>query len=78
VSTAEELLGRKSNGSSLEGRENGLRIRCADHATHSISRKVLALTSRTSGRRSVGIIRLWPEVTEFSSVSFSYSEPEML
>jgi hypothetical protein len=33
-------------------------IRCADHATPPI-RKKLALTSPTSGGRSVGIVRLW-------------------
>jgi hypothetical protein len=33
-------------------------IRCTDHATPSISKKKLALTSPTSGGRSVGIVRL--------------------
>jgi hypothetical protein len=64
VSTTEELLGRNSSGSRLENREYGRRDRCADHATPSI-RKKLALTSPTSGGRSVGIVRLRTKVTEF-------------
>jgi hypothetical protein len=40
-------------------------IRCADHATPS-TRKRLALTSPTSGGRSVGIVRLRTTATEFS------------
>jgi hypothetical protein len=39
-------------------------IRCADHATFSI-RKKLALTSPTSGCRSVGIVPSRTEATEF-------------
>jgi hypothetical protein len=39
-------------------------IRCADHATPS-TRKRLALTSPTSGGRSVGIVRLRTKATEF-------------
>jgi hypothetical protein len=65
VSTTEELLGRKSNGSGLENREYGMGIRCADPGTPSI-RKKLALTSLTSGGRSVGIVRLRTKATEFS------------
>jgi hypothetical protein len=42
-------------------------IRCAEHATPSI-RKKLALTSPTCGGRSVGIVRLRNKATE---VSFS-------
>jgi hypothetical protein len=56
VSITEELLGRKSSGSALEIREYGRRFRRADHATHFYPQK-LALTSRTSGGRSVGIVR---------------------
>jgi hypothetical protein len=55
LSTSEELLGRTISGSGLEDREG---IRCADHATLSI-RKKLALTSPTSGGHSVGIVRSW-------------------
>jgi hypothetical protein len=39
-------------------------IRCADHATPS-TRKRLALSSPTSGGRSVGIVRLRTKATEF-------------
>jgi hypothetical protein len=39
-------------------------IRHSDHAAPSIRRK-LALTSLTSGGRSVGIGRLWTEAMEF-------------
>jgi hypothetical protein len=48
-------------------------IRCADHATPS-TRKRLALTSPTSGGRSVGIVRLRTTATEFSLVyNYCYS-----
>jgi hypothetical protein len=40
-----------------------MEIRCSDHATPSI-RKTLALTSATSGCRSVGIVRLQTQSTE--------------
>jgi hypothetical protein len=46
VSTIEELLERKSSGSGLESREYG-----------TIYPQKLALTSLTSGGRSVGLIR---------------------
>jgi hypothetical protein len=42
-----------------------VRIRCADHATPSI-RKKLALILPTSGGRSVGIVCLRTKATEFS------------
>jgi hypothetical protein len=63
VSTTEELLERKCSGSGLESREYGLGIRHADHVAPSIRKKV-ALTSLTSGGRSVGIVNLWIEATE--------------
>jgi hypothetical protein len=56
VSTIEELLGRNSSGSGLESREYGLGIRWAHHAAPFCPQK-LALTSPTSGDRSVGIVR---------------------
>jgi hypothetical protein len=56
VSTIEELLGRNSTGSGLENGDYGVGIYCADHATPSICKK-LALTSQTSGGRSVDILR---------------------
>jgi hypothetical protein len=64
VSTTEELLGRNSSGSGLENRESTVGIRHADHVAPSI-RKKLSLTSLTSGGRSVGIVRLRTEATEF-------------
>jgi hypothetical protein len=48
----------------LESREYGLGIRHADHVALSL-RKKLALTSPTSGCRSVGIVRSRTEATEF-------------
>jgi hypothetical protein len=57
VRIIEELLEWKSSGSGQENLINGWGIRCADHATPSI-RKKLALTSPTSGGRSVDIVRL--------------------
>jgi hypothetical protein len=65
VSTIEELLGRKSSGSGLEIREYGRRdLSCWPHGTLYLQK--LALTSSTSGGRSVGIIRSWNQATEFS------------
>jgi hypothetical protein len=57
VRIIEEPLEWKSSGSGQENRINGRGIRCADHATPSI-RKKLALTSPTSGGLLVGIVRL--------------------
>jgi hypothetical protein len=53
VSTTEELLYRKSNGYCLENREYGCREK-------------LAITSKTSGGHSVGIVRLRTQTMEFS------------
>jgi hypothetical protein len=64
-STNEELLERKSSGSALESREHGCRNPHADYATPLYPQK-LALTSPTSGRRSVGIVRSRTQATEFS------------
>jgi hypothetical protein len=62
----EELLEWKSSGSgSRKPRLTAMEIRCADHATPSIRKKV-ALTSPTSGGRSVGIVRFWTKATEFN------------
>jgi hypothetical protein len=44
-------------------------IRCADHATPSV-RKKMALTLSTSGDRSVGIVRSWIQATEFFKLYF--------
>jgi hypothetical protein len=63
VSTIEELLDRKSRGSCLEkreyGRDNSSRW---PHGTRYT--QTLALTSPTSGGRSVGIVRSWTQATE--------------
>jgi hypothetical protein len=65
VSTTEELLGRKSRDSGLENREY-------DHKDPSglprgtLYPQKLAITSPTSGGRSVGIIRSRTQATEFS------------
>jgi hypothetical protein len=67
VGTAEELLGRKSSGSGLEIDNTAVGIRCVYHATLSI-RKMLALTSSTSGSCSVGIVHSQTHATEFLSV----------
>jgi hypothetical protein len=54
-------------------------IRCADHATPT-TRKSLALTSPTSGGRSVGIVRLRTKasVFSFSLVQIRFSPIEIL
>jgi hypothetical protein len=64
VSTTEELLGRNSSSSSLEIREYGDRDSSTLSMWHPL-RKTLALTSPTSGGRSVGIVRLRTLTTEF-------------
>jgi hypothetical protein len=57
VSTIEELLERKSRGSGLENRDHGRRGSAALTSRHPSIRKKLALTSHTSGGRSVVIVR---------------------
>jgi hypothetical protein len=70
VSTIEELLERKSSGSGLESREYGRRD--PSHWPHgTLYPQKLALTSPTSGGRSVGIVRSRTQATEFSSVGVS-------
>jgi hypothetical protein len=69
VSTTEELLGRKGSGSGLERREYGLGDpsrwpRC------NIYPQRLALTSPTSGGRSVGIVRFRTQATEVIIIIF--------
>jgi hypothetical protein len=67
LSTTEELLHRKSSGSSLENREYGRRdpSRWPRGTLYPLK---LALTSPTSGGRSVAIDRSRTKATEFSLV----------
>jgi hypothetical protein len=64
VSAIEELLERKSSGSGLEYENTAVGIRRADHATPLYPQK-LALTSQTSGGRSVRIVRSRTRGKEF-------------
>jgi hypothetical protein len=65
VSTTEELLGRKSSGSGLENRDYVLEDPLR-RPRGTLYRQKLALTSPTSGCRSVGIVRSWTQATGFS------------
>jgi hypothetical protein len=69
MSTTEELLWRKSSGSSLESREYGRRdpLHWPRDTLHP---QTLTLTSPTSGGRSVGTVRSRNKATEF--VCFVY------
>jgi hypothetical protein len=70
VSKIEELLEWKcSGGLEIENTTEG--IGCADHATTLHSQK-LALTSPTSGGRSVGIVRLRTKTTELVCTYYEY------
>jgi hypothetical protein len=64
VSTTEELLGRKSSGSGLENADYGRRGSTALTTRHPFYPQKLALTSPTSGGRSVDIVRLRTQATE--------------
>jgi hypothetical protein len=63
VSTIAELLGRNNSGSGLENREYG-RGDPMRRPRNTLYPQKLALTSPTSGGRSVGIVRLRTEATE--------------
>jgi hypothetical protein len=63
VSTNEELFGRNS-GSGLEKREYCRRDPLC-WPRNTLYPQKLALTSSTSGSRSVGRVRLWTKATEF-------------
>jgi hypothetical protein len=67
MSTIEELLGRNSSGSGLENREYG-RGDPLRWPRGILYRQKLTLTSPTSGGRSVGIVHLQTEATEFSYI----------
>jgi hypothetical protein len=68
VNTIEELLLRKSSGSGLESREYG-RGDPSRWLRGTLYPQKLALTSPTSGGRSVGIVRSRPQATEFNNGS---------
>jgi hypothetical protein len=65
VSTTEELLDRKVAAPVYKTENTAVGIRHADHVAPSISKK-LAITSTTSGGRSVGIVRSRTQAMEFS------------
>jgi hypothetical protein len=67
LSTTDELLGRKSSGSGLENREYGRRNpSCWPRGT--LYPQTFALTSPTTGGRSVGIVCSRSQATGFSLV----------
>jgi hypothetical protein len=72
VSTIEELLGRNSSGSGLENREDG-RGDTLRWPRDTLYPQELVLTSPTCGGRSVGVVRLRTENTEFVFVLFCRS-----
>jgi hypothetical protein len=65
VSTTEEILDRKVAVPVYKTENTTVGIRDADHAAPSI-RKELAITSPTSGGRSVGIVRSRTQTMEIS------------
>jgi hypothetical protein len=67
VSTTEELLGRKSSSSCLENRDYG-RKDPSRWPRGTLDPQKLAITSPTSGGRSVGIVLSRTQTMEFSSV----------
>jgi hypothetical protein len=71
VSTIEELLGRNSSGSDLYNREYG-RGDPLRWPRDTLYPQKLALTSPTSGGRSVAIVRLQAKATEFVLCIFTY------
>jgi hypothetical protein len=71
VSTIEELLGRNNSGFGLENREYG-RGNQLRWPRDTIYPQKLALTSPTSGGRSVGIVRLRSKATEFLYYYYYY------
>jgi hypothetical protein len=76
VTTIEELLETKSSGSGLEIREYGRRDP-SRWPRGSLYLQKLALTSPTSGGRSVGIVRSRTQVMEFSLVFYLNAKPKL-
>jgi hypothetical protein len=70
VSTTEKLLDRKVAAPVWKIENTAVGIRYADHVAPSI-RKKLAITSPTSGVRSVGIVRSRTQTMEFN---FGFSD----
>jgi hypothetical protein len=64
-STIKELLERKSRGSGLKFRDYGSKRSAALPTRYPSIRIKLALTSPTSGGRSVGRVRSLTQATEF-------------
>jgi hypothetical protein len=77
VSTTEELLDRKSRGSCLENREYG-REDPSRWPRGTLYQQKLAITSPTSGSRSVGIVRSRTQTMEFSLVLRVSNTEELL
>jgi hypothetical protein len=71
VSTTEQLLDRKVAAPVYKTENTVAGIHHTDHVAPSFPKK-LAITSPTSGGRSVGIIRSRTEATEFSLVLERY------
>jgi hypothetical protein len=67
VSTIKELLVRKNSGSGLGNRDYCRRGSVTLTTRHPAIRKKLALTSLTSGGRSVGIVNSRTKATKFFS-----------
>jgi hypothetical protein len=65
VSTTEDLFDRKVAAPVYKTENTAVRIHHADHVAPSI-RKKLAITSPTSGGRSVGVVRSRTQTMEFS------------
>jgi hypothetical protein len=65
VNTIEELLERRSSGSSVEIREYGRRGSAALTTRHPLYTQKLTLTSPTKGGRSFDIVRSRTQSTEF-------------
>jgi hypothetical protein len=78
VSTIEELLEKKSSNSGLENREHG-RTESLCWPRNTVYVQKLALTSPTSGCRSVGIVRLRTKATrEFVCLFCCWFRPNRL
>jgi hypothetical protein len=74
VSTTEELLDRKVAAPVYKAENTAIGIRHADYVAPSI-RKKLAITTPTSGGRSVGVVRSRTQTMEFFFIdTFKYNQ----